>query len=371
MQPGDQGVANFAQGIHIEYDGVVDAAIQQAEQFERSRTAAGRNASLQQRRNGSSASLLVRRHHKYAQLIHFPSHPNPKSRIAAGLSCLAAGDAVETVWRLVAQQLQSRFVKFAKFDGCWHDFVRDPPPELSFVYTNFPTPQQEAATRTCAAPPRDTTPPMKIASLEDDLDQARRIQQVLTAAGYTCSSYQQSRDLLSAMRNESFDLVLLDWHLPDIDGDDVVRWLRANIGPRIPVIFLTNRSSEDDLVEGLRAGADDYIVKPLRPLELLARVAAPLRRSQIAEPADESFDVANYRVEPSARTIALNGKAVTLAPKEFELALLFFRNLGRLMSRDVLAECVEQEIPATSRTLDTHLSNIRQSCSCGRNTACA
>ena len=181
---------------------------------------------------------------------------------------------------------------------------------------------------------------MKIASLEDDLDQARRIQQVLTAAGYTCSSYQQSRDLLSAMRNESFDLVLLDWHLPDIDGDDVVRWLRANIGPRIPVIFLTNRSSEDDLVEGLRAGADDYIVKPLRPLELLARVAALLRRSQIAEPADESFDVANYRVEPSARTIALNGKAVTLAPKEFELALLFFRNLGRLMSRDVLAECV-------------------------------
>lgn len=99
----------------------------------------------------------------------------------------------------------------------------------------------------------------------------------------------------------------------------------------------------------------------MRPLELLARVAALLRRSQIAEPADESFDVANYRVEPSARTIALNGKAVTLAPKEFELALLFFRNLGRLMSRDVLAECVwNREIPATSRTLDTHLSNIRQ-----------
>ena len=141
----------------------------------------------------------------------------------------------------------------------------------------------------------------------------------------------------------------------------MVRWLRANVGPRVPVIFLTNRSSEDDLVEGLRAGADDYIVKPLRPLELLARVAALLRRSQIAEPANDSFDVANYRIEPAARVISLNGAAVTLAPKEFELALLFFRNQGRLMSRDVLAECVwNREIPATSRTLDTHLSNIRQ-----------
>ncbi|MGV8268428.1 response regulator transcription factor, partial [Pseudomonas aeruginosa] len=125
---------------------------------------------------------------------------------------------------------------------------------------------------------------MKIASLEDDLDQALRIQQVLTTAGYACSSYQQSRDLLAALRTEHFDLVLLDWHLPDIDGDDVVRWLRANIGPRIPVIFLTNRSSEDDLVEGLRAGADDYIVKPLRPLELLARVAALLRKKKKNQP---------------------------------------------------------------------------------------
>jgi DNA-binding response OmpR family regulator len=202
---------------------------------------------------------------------------------------------------------------------------------------------------------------MKIASLEDDLDQARRIQQVLTAAGYACTSYHQSRDLLAALRTEAYDLVLLDWHLPDIDGDDVVRWLRAHIGARIPVIFLTNRSAEDDLVEGLRAGADDYIVKPMRPLELLARVAALLRRSQIAEPVDQTIEVARYRVDPAARVITLDDVAITLAPKEFELALLFFRNIGRLMSRDVLAECVwNREIPATSRTLDTHLSNIRQ-----------
>ncbi|WP_251865778.1 response regulator transcription factor [Achromobacter sp. Marseille-Q4962] len=202
---------------------------------------------------------------------------------------------------------------------------------------------------------------MRIASLEDDLDQARHIQQVLTAAGYDCGSYQQSRDLLAALRSETFDLVLLDWHLPDMDGDEVLRWIRANVGHRIPVIFLTNRSGEDDLVKGLRAGADDYIVKPLRPMELLARVAALLRRSRLSDPVDETFEVASYRIDPAARTISLNGVPVALAPKECELALLFFRNLGRLMSRDVLAECVwNREIPATSRTLDTHLSNIRQ-----------
>lgn len=202
---------------------------------------------------------------------------------------------------------------------------------------------------------------MKIASLEDDLDQARRIQQVLSTAGYACTSYHQSRDLLAALRSEAFDLVLLDWHLPDIDGDDVVRWLRTHIGARIPVIFLTNRSAEDDLVEGLRAGADDYIVKPMRPLELLARVAALLRRSQIAEPQDQTLEVARYRIDPAGRSISLDDVPIALAPKEFELALLFFRNVGRLMSRDVLAECVwNREIPATSRTLDTHLSNIRQ-----------
>ncbi|MNL27823.1 Alkaline phosphatase synthesis transcriptional regulatory protein PhoP [compost metagenome] len=93
----------------------------------------------------------------------------------------------------------------------------------------------------------------------------------------------------------------------------------------------------------------------------MARVAALLRRSQISEPANDAFEVARYRIEPAARAISLDGVAIALAPKEFELALLFFRNLGRLMSRDVLAECVwNREIPATSRTLDTHLSNIRQ-----------
>ncbi|CAM4196364.1 response regulator transcription factor [Bordetella muralis] len=202
---------------------------------------------------------------------------------------------------------------------------------------------------------------MQIASLEDDLDQARHIQQVLVSAGYTCHSYQNGRDLLAALRSQSFDLILLDWQVPDIAGDEVLRHIRATLGMQIPVIFVTSRTLEQDLVEGLQAGADDYVVKPLRPAELLARVSALLRRSQAALPVPGPFSVADYRIDPATRSISLRDQTVTLAPKEFELAQLFFRNVGRLLSRDVLAESVwNREIPATSRTLDTHLSNIRQ-----------
>lgn len=202
---------------------------------------------------------------------------------------------------------------------------------------------------------------MKIASLEDDLDQAHQIQQLLQAAGYECQSFQTSQDLLAALRDETFDLILVDWHVPDMDGDDVVRYLRVRHGLSLPIIFVTSRSLEEDLVNGLNAGADDYIVKPLRPAELLARVAALLRRTQPGAQDLQTFDIGPYQIDPIHHVIALHGTPVNLAPKEYELALLFLRNIGRLLSRDLLAEIVwNREIPPTSRTLDTHLSNIRQ-----------
>ncbi|MVW80772.1 response regulator transcription factor [Bordetella sp. 02P26C-1] len=202
---------------------------------------------------------------------------------------------------------------------------------------------------------------MQIASLEDDLNQAQLIQQVLVAAGYTCHSYQRGRDLIAALRSKTFDLILLDWQVPDIAGDQVLRHIRGTLGLQTPVIFLTSRTLEAELVQGLEAGADDYIGKPLRPAELMARIGALLRRVKATLPGREPFSVASYRINPQDRTITLRGEVIALAPKEFELAQLFFRNVGRLLSRDVLAESVwNREIPATSRTLDTHLSNIRQ-----------
>lgn len=202
---------------------------------------------------------------------------------------------------------------------------------------------------------------MQIASLEDDLDQSRYISEILVGGGYACRSFHDSRSFLQALRQESFDLVLVDWQLPDMDGDEVVRRLRAQHGYGLPVIFVTSRNQESDLVQGLAAGADDYVVKPVRPAELLARIGAQLRRNTGGTQSTAAFPVGLYVIDPGAGSISLHGEPVVLTPKEFELALVFFRNIGRLLSRDLLAEMVwNRAIPPTSRTLDTHLSNIRQ-----------
>ncbi|MGB3290008.1 MAG: response regulator transcription factor [Burkholderiaceae bacterium] len=202
---------------------------------------------------------------------------------------------------------------------------------------------------------------MNIASVEDDPDQGRLIQNILGCAGHNCTLFTTGNDLLAALaRQHTFDLLLVDWELPDISGLDIVRWVRGNLGQTIPVMLVTNRTLEEELVEGLQAGADDYMGKPIRAGELAARVEALLRRYMPVQQ-NTTFHCGAYEVDPAAEAILLEGRKIDLAPKEFELALLLFRNPGRLFSRDVLSTAVwNREIPATSRTLDTHLSNLRR-----------
>lgn len=204
---------------------------------------------------------------------------------------------------------------------------------------------------------------MHIASLEDDVVQGQLIQNTLEANGYQCTLYTAGRDLIGDLpKCTPYDLILLDWEVPDISGMDVLHWIRTNNGYTVPVMFITSRTSENDLVTGLRAGADDYMVKPIRPAELLARIGSLLRRSNVSYVNEQlPFKCAAYDIDPTAGTISVHGTVSELAPKEYDLALLFFRNPGRLFSRDVLSSSVwNREIPATSRTLDTHLSNIRR-----------
>lgn len=203
---------------------------------------------------------------------------------------------------------------------------------------------------------------MHIAILEDDLSQAELLEQTLTQANYQCSPFHTGKDLMQNLaKNHQYDLVIIDWELPDVSGIDVLHWLRSNLGYSTPVLFVTSRTHENDIVTGLQAGADDYMCKPFEPSVLLARVQALLRRANPVSQSNEPFQFGVYEIDPIAATISLNGEPVDLAPKEYELALLLFRNPGRLFSRDVLSTAVwNREIPPTSRTLDTHLSNIRR-----------
>lgn len=203
---------------------------------------------------------------------------------------------------------------------------------------------------------------MNIASLEDDPVQADFIKSCLTAAGYTCTVFHTGKSLLTTLaKPHQFDLLILDWEVPDVSGLDVLHWIRDNQGYALPVLFLTSRTDEADLVTGLQAGADDYMSKPIREGELIARIQALLRRMNPITQSNEPFSFGVYHIDPVNNVIRLHDEEITLAPKEYELALLLFRNPGRLFSRDVLSTAVwNREIPATSRTLDTHLSNIRR-----------
>jgi len=203
---------------------------------------------------------------------------------------------------------------------------------------------------------------MHIVSLEDDYTQRQLIHSILTDAGYKCSLYDSGHELLADLsRPHSYDLLLLDWKIPDIDGLETLRRIRGTFGNMLPIIFVTNRNEESDLVQGLQAGADDYITKPIRAGELLARIRALHRRLHAAPDQEAAFQLAAYHIDPAAGRVTLRGQPIELSPKELELALLFFRNPMRLFSRDVLSSSVwQREVPATSRTIDTHLSNIRR-----------
>ncbi|TWG84920.1 DNA-binding response OmpR family regulator [Cupriavidus gilardii J11] len=201
---------------------------------------------------------------------------------------------------------------------------------------------------------------MNIASVEDDPSQAELIQQILIDAGHECDSFSGGKAFLRAMRERAYDLLVMDWQLPDISGYDVVTHVRQQSGQYPPILFLTSRSLEEDIVTGLAGGADDYMIKPVRRGELVARVTALLRRSYPTAPVNDDIVVAGYRIDPVARTVSLNGEEVDIAPREFDLALYLFRNMDRLLPRDVVEQAVwGRSLGAGSRTLDTHLSRVR------------
>src|ERR1044071_10361558 len=147
---------------------------------------------------------------------------------------------------------------------------------------------------------------MRIAILEDDPHQSAAITLWLTEAGHHCHEYRRGGDLMRESGRESFDLFVLDWELPDISGIQVLRWIRQRAEALVPVLFVTARTGEEDIVKALQEGADDYMVKPVRQSELLARVNALWRRSRGAPPSPV-LEFPPYRVDTIERRIMLHG----------------------------------------------------------------
>jgi len=199
---------------------------------------------------------------------------------------------------------------------------------------------------------------MRIGILEDTPEHAEQLQRLLEGAGHGVSVYPTRARFLQAMARESFDLLILDWMLPDGSGLDAIEQLRPKL-PDIPIIIVTSRDAEEDLIEALGRGADDYLVKPPRPGELLARVNALLRRV-VGHSENAVLSVPPYRFSPASGEAYVGDEAVPLTARQFALAMFLFSQPGRLLSRAHLLEAVwGVGAQVQTRTLDMHVSQLR------------
>lgn len=202
---------------------------------------------------------------------------------------------------------------------------------------------------------------MYLALLEDDPDQSAMMKEWLLHSNHHCDSFDSGRAFIKTVKWNTYDLLILDWLVPDMNGVEVLKWVRENLDWRIPVLFTTQKDSEEDIVYGLSQGADDYMIKPLKHRELLARIDALGRRSLNTEDTNPILQVDPFRIDRNTRQIHKNNELIPTTNIEFDLALFMFRNYGRVLSRGYILENVwGRNADITTRTVDTHVSRIRK-----------
>ncbi|AKV00290.1 Phosphate regulon transcriptional regulatory protein PhoB (SphR) [Labilithrix luteola] len=203
------------------------------------------------------------------------------------------------------------------------------------------------------------SPSISVVYIEDDLKLARLTEQYLTSNGVQVSVYSEPRAGIAAGVRERPDVVLLDLMLPEMDGLEVCRQLRAKVATSI--IMVTARGQEVDRVLGLETGADDYIAKPFSPRELLARIRAQARRSRGQTRPQEEIVVGPLRIDLATRTVMLDDTEMSLTTYEFELLRVLAERPGRVLSREHLIESVRGSADeAFDRSVDVRISRLRQ-----------
>jgi two-component system response regulator RegX3 len=217
-----------------------------------------------------------------------------------------------------------------------------------------------------AAPPKSTAAvtdafSMRVAIVESDPTQAAVFSQWLKLAGHRCRHFPDSAGLLRAFDQLGLDALLLAWNPGTGGGPEVLRRIRHSDRASLPILLLGGQSREDDVVSALRQGADDYLAKPVRRLELLARLEAIARRGRHPVQTCVVIEAGGLRLDCETRTVWRDGRPLELTAKDFELSVLFLRNIGKLLSRGYLMDSVwGPDGHALSRTLDTHISRVRK-----------
>lgn len=199
----------------------------------------------------------------------------------------------------------------------------------------------------------------KILIVDDEEAIRELVSMYLQREGFTATTAADGEEALIKVRETNPDLIVLDIMLPKIDGWSVCRQIRQT--RTTPIIMLTAKDAEYDRILGLELGADDYIVKPFSPRELVARVKAVLRRTRTGAEPGEILSYADLTINRAAMTVEQNGQPVSLTPKEFELLWFLASHPGRVFSREqLLARVWNYDFTGDPRTVDTHIKRLRE-----------
>ncbi|HCO70644.1 MAG TPA: DNA-binding response regulator [Mesotoga infera] len=201
---------------------------------------------------------------------------------------------------------------------------------------------------------------MKVLIVDDDLDILNIVRTACESESMEASAAANAEELWTALRAGKPDVILLDIMLPDANGLDLVKKIRMKYS-RIPIIFLTARKSDLDMILGLELGADDYVTKPFNPRALVARIKAVMRRSEITGTLEEMLTIGDAIVNLKSYTVTRNGKSEELTRREFELLKLLAENPGRVFTREELLDKVWGiDFFGDFRTVDVHISKLRE-----------
>ena len=196
----------------------------------------------------------------------------------------------------------------------------------------------------------------RILIVDDDTALSEMLGIVLRGEGFDPVSCGDGERALSAFRESKPDLVLLDLMLPGKDGIDVCRQIRAESG--VPIVMLTAKSDTIDIVVGLESGADDYVVKPFKPKELVARIRARMRRSE--DPTPETLQIGDLSIDVAGHSVRRNGQTISLTPLEFDLLVALARKPWQVFTREVLLEQVwGYRHAADTRLVNVHVQRLR------------